>query len=266
MQQLIDPYFYFDRLTMPKLIINGVLDEFQRPDDIAAWWNDMPDPKHFMMIPNAEHSMATGIYQLVPALTNFYKIHLEGHGAREPNFSWNVDEVTGEIIATLNEFGTVEEANLWWGYSCGTNTDEEGGIRRDFRFMNIDSPCTCGIESDGVCMNMKSWWQKKILDVININGKRTYSAIMEPPGDGRYIAFMIEITYRKDTLSLNIPQALLSSRKLRDGHIIPAIPHDLLQRPRYTTQVSILPNTYPYADCQGVGINATGTTCTKTLR
>jgi PhoPQ-activated pathogenicity-related protein len=31
LQKVIDPFFYLDRLTMPKLIVNAVLDEFMQP-------------------------------------------------------------------------------------------------------------------------------------------------------------------------------------------------------------------------------------------
>ena len=66
--QNVDPYYFKERLVMPKLVINAVLDEFQQPDDTHYWWAGMPGPKHFLMTPNAEHSEATGIFMIVPAI------------------------------------------------------------------------------------------------------------------------------------------------------------------------------------------------------
>merc|ERR1711871_1497689 len=88
--QLVDPFYYRDRLTMPKLVVNAALDEFQQPDDTRYWWDDMPEPKHFIMTPNAEHSEATGIFEIVPAIAAWVNQQLESKPV--PEFHWTMDE------------------------------------------------------------------------------------------------------------------------------------------------------------------------------
>ncbi len=71
MFDIIDPFSHRERLTMPKLVINSGMDEFFLPDDTHYWWQGMPDPKHFLIVPNAEHSEATGILELLPAISTY---------------------------------------------------------------------------------------------------------------------------------------------------------------------------------------------------
>ena len=59
MQEQIDPFFYKDRLTMPKLIVSATGDEFFMPDDTYSFFDGLPEPKYFRLLANAEHS--TGI-------------------------------------------------------------------------------------------------------------------------------------------------------------------------------------------------------------
>lgn len=252
LQQMEDPYFYRDRLTMPKLVVNAVLDEFQQPDDTHYWWSDMPGPKHFIMTPNAEHSEITGLFEVCPDIIAYaqYLIHDEVI----PTFTWEISNTTGEIVATLDNHGLVHEVNVWWAYSCG-NDPELGIKRRDFRIAHLDDPCHCGIAADDngekYCANLKSFWQKSRLEEQMVRGKRTYSAKVDPPGDGRYVAFMIEVTYQRskklEHLSIDLPPL---KRDLKGK--IPPIPRDLAGRLMFTTEVSILPNTFPYADCNGL--------------
>jgi PhoPQ-activated pathogenicity-related protein len=59
----------FYRLTMPKLIINGVGDEFQQPDDNHYWWNEMPEPKYSLMMPNTDHRYILSVQYFVKRIT-----------------------------------------------------------------------------------------------------------------------------------------------------------------------------------------------------
>ena len=50
---------------MPKLVIDGTMDEFFLLDDSSYWWNQMPNAyelNRFLMVPNAEHTQVTGIF------------------------------------------------------------------------------------------------------------------------------------------------------------------------------------------------------------
>jgi len=240
-----DPYFFRDRLTMPKLVVNAALDEFQQPDDTRYWWNDMPNPKHFIMTPNAEHSEATGILEIVPAISQWVQTHLRNEVV--PTFTWSINNSTGEIVATLDEHGVVHEAHVYWAYSCGYNAWDNNKMRRDFRVAMLDDPCTCGIAADGNCANVQSMWSKKLLEPTVVRGKRTYSAYVEPPTDGRWVAFFIDIKYKRSALAPD-----------NDNHYDEKgfFPHDLAGRLEFTTEVSILPMKFPYPDCSGDTCNA----------
>lgn len=57
MAEIIDPYYYRDRLTMPKMVISATGDEFFSPDDSYFWFDDMKGPTYLHLLPNAEHGM-----------------------------------------------------------------------------------------------------------------------------------------------------------------------------------------------------------------
>jgi hypothetical protein len=260
LQKVIDPFFYLDRLTMPKLIVNAVLDEFMQPgmllrrfyyhmsrrilyaDDTHYWWNDMPEPKHFLMTPNAEHSEATGLLEVVPAVTAWIDSLLKQQTV--PTFNWTIAAETGEITAVLDHVGKVHKASVWWAYSCGNNA-KDGVKRRDFRIMSLDNPCECGFTTDdGFCVNTKSFWTQEELKPSLVAGSRVYKAKVAAPEDGRYVAFFIDIKY----------EAANNSSNYSAGHDGP-VPHDRPGQLEFTTEVSVWPNTFPYEACSGVECN-----------
>eukprot|EP01038_Epipyxis_sp_PR26KG_P006071 gene6071-8360_t len=264
-----DPYYYKDRLTMPKFVINAAMDEFQEPDDTHFWWSEMPGPKHFLILPNAEHSLATGIFAAVPAASAHIQYTLNQQ--RVPAFTWDISSTTGEITTTLDLFGVVHEANVYYAESCGVNTFDGHTNRRDWRVAHLDNPCECGIFAEGYCSNLKSLWKKQALEVSKVNGKRVYSAKFDAPSDGRWVAYFMDIKYvnphpfpfTHDDLLNNVTQSTPSKRTTavlnalkKQQDILPhdkfgGFPKDFGRFLEFTTEVSIWPNTYPYPDCQG---------------
>jgi hypothetical protein len=263
LQENVDPFWYKDRLTMPKLVVNAGMDEFQQPDDTHYWWNDMPKPKRFMMLPNAEHSLATGILEAVPAIGAWIQALL--HKDPVPNMDWVISETTGDIAVTVHQEGEIHSAYMWFAHSCGQN-DWDGGIkRRDYRVAHLDNPCTCGPLLDGYCVNLKTAWQKKELEMVMVNGKRTYTAHVDTPTDGTYTAFFVDIKfYNHHAVPLDphelreaivVPATLPETIAAKVGRLFPefgGFPHDFAGFLEFTTEVSIWPNTFPYPDCQGV--------------
>mmetsp|Transcript_4077 Transcript_4077/g.5638 ORF Transcript_4077/g.5638 Transcript_4077/m.5638 type:complete len:572 (+) Transcript_4077:13-1728(+) len=270
LQQNVDPFFYKERLTMPKLVINAVLDEFQQPDDTRYWWSEMPEPKHFLIVPNAEHSMATGIQMIVPAVSAWCSNLIAGETI--PAMTWTINESTGEIVATLGQRDSVvHEAKIWYGYSCGQNAWDGNKKRRDFRVANLDYPCSCGVYAEGTCANLKSVFHQQVVNVTThaITGKRTISATLPAPADGRWVAFFIEVKFFTKLpapfTSQQLAEEFAISTPSRNNSILPTklreiinaefggsvFAHDFGKFFDFTTEVSVWPNTFPYEECFG---------------
>jgi len=232
LSEIEDPYFYFDRLTMPKLVVNAVGDEFQQPDDTHYWWSDLPAPKHFLMIPNAEHSLATGIFEAVPAIGSWVLTLLQQKPV--PQMDWTIDKKSGDITLKLGNKADVEPLRVrkFWATTSPTYP------RRDFRFLNIDDPCDCGYEVSGYCFNTQVFWQSELLHPTRIGGN-TYVAHHDAPTDGTWAAFFIDVQY-KNTFELGA--------NWHPGFI----PKDRAGQMEFTTEVSVVPDIFPYDDCHGV--------------
>lgn len=197
-----------------------------------------------------------GILEVVPAICSWIKTILANEVV--PTFTWDIDASTGQITVTLDEHGLVYDANVYYAYSCGNNV-ADGVKRRDYRIASLDDPCSCGFSSDGYCANIKSFWSRTRLESTTVRGHRVYTAQLDAPEDGRYVAYFIDIKYRKNKDDMLVEGMARNEERL-DGIFDKEhgfFPKDLAGRLEFTTEVSVWPNTFPYEDCSGVGCTGT---------
>ena len=107
-----------------------------------------------------------------------------------------------------------------------------------------------------MCANLKSFWTpKKLVEGKNVDGMRTYTAQVDAPDDGRWVAFFIDIVYAKNKIDALIPKI----------DILPGfIPRDLVQRLQFTTESQCLAQHFSlpwmwYSDGVDTGIDCAGT-------
>ncbi len=121
LRRISDPYFYRDRYTMPKFILNAAGDQFFLPDNSQFYFKDLPGEKHLRYVPNTDHSMADS--DVLETLIACFDSVL--HKRRRPVFSWEFPDDGGIIVHTAGKPSAVK---LWQA------NDPYG---RDFRLVTI---------------------------------------------------------------------------------------------------------------------------------
>jgi PhoPQ-activated pathogenicity-related protein len=117
-----DPYYYFDRLTMPKYIVNGSGDQFFCPDSSRFYYDDLKGEKHIRYVPNADHGVDNSIDALL-SIVAFYQMIIDGKP--RPEITWTFED-DGSIRVRSD---TPPQQVLLWE---ATNPDA-----RDFRVATI---------------------------------------------------------------------------------------------------------------------------------
>jgi len=204
MAEIIDPYSYRTRLTMPKYLICSAGDEFFLPDSTRHFINDLQGPTYLRVVPNAEHSLAPQDIDIAVAVGTWY--HMIVHNKPLPRFSWTMirSNTTAQIIVK-----TVDKPSyvyLWKATTLSTK-------KRDFRLFICDDPLRC--------FNPVLWWSTELED----QGGGTYVATVDKPPFG-WTGFLIELYYEESQNPVD-PEATL----------------------KFTTEVNIVPDIYPFPPC-----------------
>lgn len=84
--KLVDPYTYRDRLTMPKLQINGTNDRYWTHDSVNVYWDDLKGPSYVVYLPNAGHNLAVNRDYAINGVGAFSRLVLSGRPL--PPLTW----------------------------------------------------------------------------------------------------------------------------------------------------------------------------------
>ena len=83
-----EPYYYRDRLTMPKLMVNASGDQFFLPDSSQFYFDDLKGEKHLRYVPNTNHSLDKS--DALESMQAFYASVVKG--TPRPEFSWTFEK------------------------------------------------------------------------------------------------------------------------------------------------------------------------------
>ncbi|HET6574920.1 MAG TPA: PhoPQ-activated pathogenicity-related family protein [Fimbriiglobus sp.] len=121
LMRIEDPYFYRDRLTMPKYVVNAGGDQYFPPDSSKFYFDDLVGPKYLRYVPNADHSLRGSDAR--ESILAFYRAFL--NKTPMPKFSWKMAADSSIRVKTEDK---PTEVNLWQA----TNPKA-----RDFRLVTI---------------------------------------------------------------------------------------------------------------------------------
>ncbi len=123
---MVDPWAYRNKLTMPKLIINGTNDFYWTTDALNLYWDDIPKDKWVLYIPNAGHNLRRQdrspreqLNDLVTGLASFARYQI--HNTPMPQVHWQHDKANGKFHLIINAAPAPLSARLWVAHAASVD-------------------------------------------------------------------------------------------------------------------------------------------------
>ena len=110
--KMVDPFTYRDRLTKPKLLINGANDRYWTLDALDFYWNELEGPKYLTEIPNAGHGLEEHRDWVLGGLGAFFR-HVVTNRPM-PRLTWDLARgAGGESTLTIHANPAPLSARIW---------------------------------------------------------------------------------------------------------------------------------------------------------
>jgi PhoPQ-activated pathogenicity-related protein len=170
---MVDPYFYREKRTLPKLMILGNNDRYWTVDALNLYWDGLKGDKYVTYVPNAGHNLVQKgttpdqeRARMLNALSAFGRAQVTGKPL--PKLTWKHDDVDGQMRVRVEATPEPKGARLWAATSK----------TRDFR---------------------ESTWKDQPAKVE----KGTVVGLMTPPKEG-FLAFYAEMDFEMDGISYTL--------------------------------------------------------------
>jgi PhoPQ-activated pathogenicity-related protein len=115
---MVDPWVYRDKLTMPKLILNGTNDPYWTQDALNLYWDDLKGDKWICYVPNAGHNLVQrlpkggiDLSRASGTLSAFARAQIEDRAL--PKLTWKHSEAGGKFRLDVTSEQAPKKARLW---------------------------------------------------------------------------------------------------------------------------------------------------------
>jgi len=189
--QVVDPYAYRDRYTMPKLILNATGDQFFTTDSSRFYYADLPDPKWLRYTPNTDHKQSEDV--IIEALSWIDDIL---DNKTSPHIEWTVVE---NGLLWIWPSARPKEVKLWQATNPGA---------RDFRLESLGAVWTSQDLIPWEPVVLSSFASGTGFQSLTPMSNGSYVGVVSPPPTG-WKAFLIEATF--DTAGVIEPDQVYST-------------------------------------------------------
>lgn len=111
--EAIDPYFYRDRLGMPKLIQNGTNDPYWVLDASQFYFPDLDGEKYLHFSPNTPHSIDLEGIMSIAGFFHFVRTNQD-----RPRFDWQVSSLVDGEVLTITHNDPPVKVRVWMADSA----------------------------------------------------------------------------------------------------------------------------------------------------
>ena len=109
---MVDPFAYRDRLTLPKLLINGTNDPYWTLDALNLYWDELKGPKSVVYLPNAGHDLQEHRNYALNGIGSLFRHAVSGRPM--PLLSWtHSDAAEGRLSLEIRSDPAPRSARLW---------------------------------------------------------------------------------------------------------------------------------------------------------